>query len=207
MGKIDNKIQKNNDIFEFDKTTHTFKLNGIKIPSVTQILDSAGFNEGIKFIPKDVLDAASDLGTKVHRTTEMYDKNILDVDSLHPVLRNYLTQWIKFRKDFDFVPSEIELIKYHSLYKYAGIIDRIGASRGKLTLIDIKSGIYVKSHEIQTAGYEILYNENLSPKDHIKQRLLVYISEDSYKVEINKNSIDKNVFISALTIHNYKRSK
>lgn len=195
------------DNFEFDKTIHSFKLNGIKIPSVTQILDGAGLNDAIKFIPKEILDAASDLGTKVHRTTELFDNNTLDIDFLHPVLRNYLDQWIKFRKDYDFVPTEIELIKYHSLYKYAGIIDRIGTARGKLTLIDIKSGIYTKTHEIQLAGYEILYNGSFPTKDHIKQKLLVYISENSYKVVECKNPNDKNVFLSALTIHNYKRSK
>lgn len=193
--------------FEFDKATHTFKLNGIKIPSVTQILDGAGLNDAIKFISKETLDAASDLGTKVHRTTELYDNGTLDIDFLHPVLRSYLDQWIKFRKDYDFMPTGIELIKYHPIYKYAGIIDRIGTSRNKLTLIDIKSGIYVKTHEIQLAGYEILYNDILLHDKKIKQKLLVYISENSYKVVECKNPNDKNVFLSCLTIHNYKRSK
>lgn len=188
----------------FNDKLHEYRLNDVVIPSVTQVIKDAGLTN-FDWIDPNLLERKADLGTKVHLTTEYYDKSILNLDSLNPVLLEYLESWIKFRKDYEFEPTEIELQLAHPLYRFAGTIDRIGYIKNGLVLLDIKSGTIQKVHEIQTAAYELLYNQGKKRSDQIKRRLAVYIREDGYKVQEFKNKNDANVFLAALTISNYKK--
>jgi hypothetical protein len=186
----------------YNDINHEYKLDGMTIPSVTQVLKGAGL-VNLDFVNEQLLEEKADLGKKVHLTTELYDNGTLDLDELHPTLKAYLDQWIKFRKDFNFIPTEIELQLFHKLYRYAGRIDRVGLAQGVLTELDIKSGMKFKHHAIQNAGYELLYNQGKKRGEQVKKRMTVYLSTDGYKVEPHNNENDKNVFLSALTISNY----
>lgn len=186
----------------FDEDLHRYTFNGLHIPSVTQILKTAGL-VNLDWIPVEVLEQKADLGKKVHSATELYDKNDLNFDALHPALLDYLTGWIKFRKDFNFEPTEIEMQIVHQTYRYAGRIDRVGMMGKDLILLDIKSGTKQKTHAIQTAGYELLYNQNKKAKELIKRRFVVYLSPTGYEVEEHKDKNDRGVFLAALSITNY----
>ncbi len=193
------------DELSFEENNHEYKRNGVIIPSVSQIIGDILIN--LDFISKELLEEKADLGKKIHKTTELYDRGNLNSNSLHPILRNYLNSWIKFRKDFDFEPIEIELMGFHPLYNYGYRIDRIGMSKKDKVLLDIKSGTKQKSHAIQTAGYKLGHDYGKNKKEQIKKRMTVYLSETSYEIEPNNNPNDMNVFLAALTIYNYKRSK
>ena len=186
----------------FTAENHEYKFAGVQVPSVTQIIKDAGL-VNFDFISDELLEAKADLGNKVHKAAELNDNGILDYEDLHPKLRGYLDSWIKFRKDFGFTPSEIEMAYYHPLYRYAGRIDRIG----DMTLIDIKSGTVQKTHPIQTAGYAELFNYKKPKREQIKRRLAVYLTPENYKVIEHKESSDRNIFLAALTIANYKKNK
>ena len=190
----------------FDKDTHEYKVNGLVIPSVTQIIQGAGLTNFAN-VPDFILQEKADLGTKVHSATELYDKGTLDKKSLHPILKKYLNSWIKFKKDFDFVVEDIEEVYYHPLYKSIGRVDRVGTIKSKKVLLDIKSGVKYKTHAIQTAGYKILHDYGKPKSEQIKERYTVYLSETGYKVEPNKDQTDENVFLAALTIFNFLNKK
>jgi hypothetical protein len=188
----------------FNEETHTYKLDGVIIPSVTQILNESGL-VNLDWIDADLLAETADLGQKVHSTTELYDTQDLDFNKLHPTLKNYLDGWIKFKKDYDFIPMEIEMQLSHPVYRYAGRIDRVGFIGKDLTVVDIKSGTKQKVHALQTAGYKCLYDVDKKKIEQIKRRICVYLNQDGYEVEEYKSAQDINVFLSALTITNYKR--
>ena len=190
----------------FNPETHEYKEDGLTIPSVTQILKESGLIN-FDYLDPGLLAMKADLGTKVHQTTEYEDMGTLDIGSLDPLLEGYLEGWIKFKADFNFIPLEIELQLSHSLYRYAGTIDRTGLVGKDLILLDIKSGTRTRTHSLQTMGYRLLYDQNKKPKEQIKKRLCIYLNEfGQYKVEENKDDItDKSVFLSALTICNYLR--
>jgi len=188
----------------FDAEKHEYKFDGKVIPSVTQIMEYSKLVD-LEWVSKELLEEKGDLGTKVHKATELYDQNILDIDDLHPVLRNYLNGWIKFKKDYDFQIKEIEQIYYHPKYSFAGTLDRVGIAQSVKTLVDIKSGTKQKVHEIQTAAYKLLYDLGRPKKEMIKKRLIVYLSETGYKVEPNNGLYDDKIFLAALTIYNYKK--
>lgn len=190
----------------FDDATHQYKLDGLIIPSVTQIIKDAGL-VNLDWINPGLLAEKADLGTKVHQTTEYYDTDTLNIEELHPILKAYLDGWIKFKEDYKFTPTEIELKLVHSLYKYAGTIDRVGLMNGILTLLDIKSGSKQKSNAIQTAGYTLLYDQDKKKTEQIKKRMVVYLSPEGYKVEPHTDPNDIAIFHACLTICNYKRKK
>lgn len=197
--------------FTYNDELHEYKLNGLKIPSVTQVIEDV-FPMS-EFIPKELLKQKADLGKKIHSTTELYDKGTLDEKSLHSILQNYLNQWIKFRKDYnvqfnlELLSENIELMAYHSVYKFAGRIDRTCLVSKEKSIIDIKSGTEQKTHQLQTAAYSMLVNQLLDKKLQIKKRYAVYLSETDYKVKPHTNTNDENIFLSCLSIYNYKRRK
>jgi hypothetical protein len=96
---------------------------------------------------------------------------------------------------------------YHSIYKFAGRIDRTCLVEKEKSIIDIKSGIEQKTHQLQTAAYSMLVNQLLDKKLQIKKRYAVYLSETDYKVTPHINTNDENIFLSCLSIYNYKRRK
>lgn len=190
---------------EFEESTHIYKVNGSVIPSVTQILKEAGLID-LSFVDKDVLAYTSDLGRKVHETTELYDKGILDLESLHPLLKGYLDAWIKFRKESGFEPLIIEVMYHHPIFHYAGRIDRIGMMGKDLIQLDLKSGTAQAAYALQSAAYTELYNANNS-KPNIKKRFAIYLSPNGkYNLKPYTDKNDLRVFYAALTLTNYKRS-
>ena len=188
----------------YNDIKHEYQLDGMIIPSVTQVLKGAGL-VNLDFIDKDLLAEKADLGHKVHSTTELYDLGTLDLFSLHPTLSNYLDSWVKFRKDFNFQPTEIELKLHHELYRFAGTVDRIGTMNNELILLDIKSGKKFRTHEVQTAAYKLLFDQGKKKTEKIKKRYAVYLSEHGYKLEPHTDTNDTAVFLAALTINNYLR--
>ena len=88
----------------FNEDRHEYSLDGQRLPSVTQLL--APLVDYSK-VPKDVLERAQQLGTAVHRMTELFDNDDLDEDSLSDELRPYLAGWIKFRAECQFEPERI----------------------------------------------------------------------------------------------------
>lgn len=190
----------------FNEDKHEYQYNKLTVPSVTQIISGAGL-VNFDFISKELLEEKADLGRKIHTTTELYDQDILEISTLHPILVNYLESWAKFKKDYGFIIKELEEMYFHPLYRFAGRVDRVGFIKDKLCILDIKSGVKSKTHGLQTAAYKLLYNYGKPKKELAKDRYIVYLTQDGYKVEQNKEETDEQVFLAALTIFNYQRRK
>ena len=113
-------------VLEFQESTHTYTLDGVRVPSVTQILKPMYSFYGV---PDEVLQAKAELGTNVHRACELLDNDDLDEDSeeglaaLEPIA-GYLAGYKKFKADKKPVVIANEQRLYHPLHKYAGTIDR-----------------------------------------------------------------------------------
>lgn len=193
----------------FDEENHLYKLDEKVIPSVTQILKEAGLSS-FGNVPEHILEPACILGKHVHKATELADLDMLDRESLDPLYLQYLESWESFKQDYLFVPDFIELELFHQTLKFAGRIDRVGMIRIKnqnlRAIVDIKTGMKTKEVAIQTAGYQLLFNNSVIRKDQIKIRLAVFLKPSGYKVETYTNKADENIFISALNITNYLRS-
>ncbi len=185
--------------FAFDPESHVYTLDGLVVPSVTQVLQGAGLVD-FSHVSKGVLDRASAFGTAAHMATALEDEKSLDIFSMDPELQGPVDAWNKFKQDIGFIPEIIEIPLYSDKYKFAGTPDRFGMIDKDKVLVDIKTGAMTKATAIQTAGYEIL-----APYK-IKRRIGVQLLMDgTYKVHEYKEKSDKAVFLSALNIFNYKR--
>lgn len=122
----------------FDEPSHTYHYEGRVVPSVTQVL---GKLHDFSMVPKDVLAAACERGTIVHKLCEYHDQGDLDPESIGDYWP-YLDAWIAFRQDYGAEWEAIEERHYSDRYGYAGTLDRRGTLRklGGRWIVDAKTG-------------------------------------------------------------------
>ncbi len=186
----------------FDADKHQYRLDGKPIPSVTQILKSAGM---ISFdsVPRDVLDAAAKFGTAVHLATELADRGTLDHDALDPALAPYLQAWRDFVSDHAARIDGIEGRVCSHRWLCAGTYDRVMTIGRKRILADLKTSVALSpAVGPQTAAYAAMFEELTAIK--IRERWAIRLTADGYRVTVLKDKSDLNVFLSALQIHNWK---
>jgi hypothetical protein len=209
------------DILTFNEQYHCYQLNGRGMSGVSGILKSAGLVD-LSGIPPEVLESARNFGTAVHKACELYDLGILDFDTLSPELMPYLQAWIRFKKETGFVVVDIEKPVFSKKWWYAGTLDRRGFVGKKKIIADIKSSSSIyPSMKIQQSGYEIAeeesgeyqLNRDGEIKDLVKgektdERWIVQLLKDgSFKLHICNDPNDKQIFLSCLQIHKFKKQE
>ena len=192
-------------ILQFDEKTHRYFVGGRASLSVTQILEVAGITD-FSIVNKDLLDRASKFGQAVHRATELHDLGTLDKSSLDEPLVPYLEAWKKFCHDEISEFLEIEVPIWSKRFSFAGKPDRVAFDkRRRLILPDIKTSRELSSSvKLQTAGYQIGWEEQESPAK-IARRVGVLLQEDGnyYSEEFTDRS-DKDDFIACARVAAFK---
>lgn len=126
-------IQINNHTLEFYKDTHTYLVDGICRPCVSDILKFK-FNDYIN-VPKSVLEQASIKGTALHSAIETYEKTGQESDLKE--FRNYL--FLKKAKGFENVENELPVIyEEDGEVLFIGTLDQIILINEKLGINDFK---------------------------------------------------------------------
>lgn len=137
------------------ESTRAHQVNGLPIPSVTQILKATGVSADFSHVDPIVLDRKRQIGQAVHVATHYNDEGDLDAQTIAPEVRPYLEAWQRFRRDRDFVPRLLETVVYSQAHHYIGRFDRFGSVHLRsAVLLDIKIGDPdAASADLQTAGY------------------------------------------------------
>jgi hypothetical protein len=124
---------------------HEYYWNGVRVPSVTEILDDVGIVD-YSSIPFGVREMALQRGSDVHTATHYDDENDLEFDEelwlaneigyereyqrtgrgVAPTRAGYVAAWRKFRRETGFTPDLIEHKGYNEAYRFAGTLDRMG---------------------------------------------------------------------------------
>ena len=128
-------------VVEYDDSTHSYIVDGIEVPSVTQLLKRR-FGGKYDGIPKAVLENAARLGTMIHEAIEEAEKG--DTDTYEPPeevkdeYRSY--RFLKKQYGFTCIGNEIlVLIPHKGEIIAAGRMDMLVSSReGKTGVADIK---------------------------------------------------------------------
>lgn len=123
--------------FEFVEESHTYLLDGERLPSVTEILSPLQA-ESFAAINPAVLQAAADRGTAVHEITEVIDYDLDYEELLSPELVPYSDAYEEFLMDHDVEWHGIEM-PVHFFEQYAGTVDRFGFVDGAPAVLDIKT--------------------------------------------------------------------
>lgn len=144
------------DIFIYDEINRNHTLNGISIPSVTQILQPLS---NYDIVPMDRLYNACNFGLALHKTIELYLLDKLDESILDPALK---ASFIGFRKWYcnyseilgfvpAAVPAKIEIAEYNKKLRYCGKPDLVFTD----AIIDFKSRKFNPIVDpLQMAGYD-----------------------------------------------------
>ncbi len=181
----------------FDPVKHEYRDGDRVIPSVTQILAPLS---DFSFVDADVLSAAQEFGTAVHRACELYDLQQLDIDALDPELRPYLDGWIKFCHDHSCQWVAIEKRVYCETMGYAGTLDRVGFVGLDSAVVDIKSGSAMfPSVGPQLAAYAHAY----SAIARSMKRYAVRLFPGSYELKQYTSPTDLSVFMSLITLRSF----
>lgn len=123
----------NGHTLEYDDDTHTYIVDGVIKPSVTQIL-------GLKFndyagVSSEVLERASQKGTAMHKAIEMFERAGQGNDSKE--VRNY--KFLKSHYNWTSIENEVPIIyEENGEVLFAGRLDQIIEIDGKLGINDFK---------------------------------------------------------------------
>ena len=179
-------------LFYDDK--HVYELDGVKLPSVSEILRFIS-REVYSDISQFTLDNAAERGKAVHRACEQILKykecEITDDNA------GYIKGFVKFLKDnaCDFTLIE----KAMAGEDFAGTLDLYGTMNGKNVIVDIKTVSAVNKPLIkaQMNGYKILAEHNGHKVDELY--CLQLLKDGKYR--IYQVAIDDTEFKACLTLH------
>jgi len=131
---------------DYDSGSHIYSDHGIRIPSVTQILNPP---ESKRWYTH----GSAERGTEAHELCAKWAQNPKDwpkenyVDSFAWWVMDNDPQWLKIES---MVEGEIDG------YRFAGRLDGFAAIRGETTVIDWKTGKKARYHHAQVAAYSLV---------------------------------------------------
>jgi hypothetical protein len=189
---------------DFDEASHTYRLDGRPVPSVTQVLDPLMVWDGI---PPDVLELARVRGGYVHEACDLLDRGQLDWATLDPALVPYVEGYQNWLADSDVTIVASELRVCHRPLRYAGTLDRLAMLRDALCLVDIKATAVVPlTVGPQTAAYLEATKETSGAK--VRRRHCLHLNPKhprGYKLHALTEPGDFSVFVSALNVYNWRQ--
>lgn len=148
-------ISANHNEIIFDELSHTYTLNGVVLPSVTQVMKRLS-KEYYTDINQAVIEKAGKRGTKVHQAIELYETmGVYDEQ-----VKDYVLQYLRAKSAYKFTPIKQELMLTNGIY--CGTVDMIANMNDKLVLIDLKATSKINDIlvEVQLAGYRQLLSDN-----------------------------------------------
>lgn len=189
----------------FDAETHTYRLGGEVIPSVTQVLESI-YADAYSGIPAAIIDRKSEIGRVVHAASELIDQDDLDDESVDPAIAGYLDAYRDFLRAVEPVWTHSERQLAHPTWRFAGTLDRCGLIDGHLSIVDLKTTVNLHpAVGLQLAGYDVLHQHNDPSAGELAKRYALQLKPDgTWKLVPFAESDDYRVFQSLLTVHHWR---
>lgn len=189
----------------FDPAEHRYTLDGRVLPSVTQILEPYEDWSGIN---PEVLAAAMERGTRVHAAAALMLDGFIGPHDSGDDIAPYLVQFEKFLAESGFVSVLSEARVCSEKLGYAGTLDLYGGlPKRKCALIDIKTGSVPRTAGPQTAAYARALKECHGYGMDTKYRYALLLRPEGYKLVPLEDPNDDQVFLAAITMHNWSNQK
>ena len=179
-------------------------------PSVTTIIGGTlskgkGFEQWLGNHPSykiacEERDKAADRGTLVHDLAEKYMHGE-SVEAEDEEICKHLMSFEKFWRDNEIQMIDTELFMWHKDVPWAGTCDIIAKMNGKYAIIDIKTGGYYKSHEIQLNMYAELLSKITGEEIGILAGLYTkgrWIREPNYQLKKFKFNLDIAISVDSV---------
>lgn len=188
----------------FEAGSHTYRLDGKEIPSVSKILEPlsrAAYGD----VNPVVLNMAASRGTDIHQAIEDY--NLFGEYSVSDEYEGYMDAYLKWYslRNPEVIKTEIRV--YHSVLLYAGTADLICKIGEDICLVDYKTSSKVqdKIYRVQLEAYrQALERFGVS----ITRKMVLHLKNDGSFEEVLYPVSDMEawrVFGSLKTIYDYTR--
>lgn len=189
---------------DFDEPTHTYKIDGKVVPSVTQCLQLL---DPYASVDRAVLEAAAAFGQSGHTAMALLVRGRLSWKSLDRALVPYIeagAEWLKHAQA-DMLITSNERIVAHELLGYAGTLDLTAVDDRSNYIIEFKfTSALSLTVGPQTAAYEHAIRASSENGIRHWRRLCVTISAGKYSVDEMTNPGDWPMFVSCLNITKWK---
>ncbi len=193
--------------FTFDAVRHLYLVQGRPVPSVTQVLHSAGLSANYSIVEAAVLERKRIIGEYVHKATQYLDEGCLDIDTVDPEIQPYLAAYERFLRESGFRPRLVEQRVVASINGMlcGGTVDREGLMGEKLWIIDLKciDRLY-PSFAVQTAGYQLLLPKPVTPPFKYTRAVLQLKRDGAYKLTTYDDPAEFDIFRASLTVTVWK---
>jgi len=211
----------------FNPDGHTGYHDGKLWPSVTQIIKAAGLSR-FNGVPEENLEAARIRGRAVDKACEFIDKGLRfqwPSPEIERMFGGYVDAYRKFCADLDYKSELVQHIVHDHTYQYFGILDTFGTAdylrlpaylkatfqiKGRhWLLIDRKTGPFGADVGLQLAGYLRALETApffTGPKSTMILRLGLKLNYDGTYDPPTPfiHPLDEKIFLSALTVTNWK---
>lgn len=197
-------------VLTFDPGPHRYALDGVHVPGVTDLLKAAlNFAQ----VPPEVLAAACERGTTVHRVVELDAQGRLDEDTVDDRVRGHFAQWRLFRRQTGFQVIATEARVHSARFGFAGTLDLLGRFPGDppnvYALPDLKTcALAPATVGPQSAAYETAAREcGLVPLTARVRRFSLRLNPSlpSYRLDPLTDGRDWAVFSSIVTLWRFLR--
>lgn len=192
--------------FTFDEETHTYKLGGMRVPSVTEIIAPLSDHSRV---PQETLEYKRSLGKAVHKAIEYWENGVFDLYEHDPMILPYFEGWLKFKKESGFRAMWCEKPVASTKLRIAGTPD-VGGSRSPTAniadeLLDVKCVYAIDpATGVQLAGYDII-GRDFNKGWNIKTRGAVQlIGDGTFRYHLFNNPNDAHVFRACAAIYSWK---
>lgn len=138
----------------FNTDEHLYRMRGVVVPSVTQVLRGSGYIN-LEGVPPLILAAARDRGRRVHQALHYLLEDDLDLSTVDEQDRGYLESAQAYLAVNVRIPIRMEFRLWSERYAVAGTADLLALhSDGFVSVDDFKSGDPDDvAADLQTAAY------------------------------------------------------
>lgn len=157
--------------FSFTESDHSYWLEGVRIPSITQLIQKGGLVSGEHFFT----EASRARGTEIHTLCTAFDLGALVQANLEGPHSGYVLAYLAASAQMKPEWTRIEEADYHAGLKFAGRIDREGIVLRQFSIVELKSAVKAAHHAVQTALQTILTEPRHKLPLTTVQRLCIYL--------------------------------
>lgn len=186
----------------FHNENHIYELDGVKIPSVSEILYPLG--DDIEEDLENVFEAAAERGTILHKVIELLLLGETEVE--YPSqYESYVDAIRLFLSEHTITPIAIEKPVYHTTMLYGGTPDLLCEFDNFISILDYKFVAQVQKTKVkaQTNGYaKIYYDEGV---DIEKLYVVQFLPDGNYRLYPIK--VDDTEFDLCYDIYQLKNKK
>ncbi len=191
---------------EFEESTHTYRVNGQEVPSVTTICRFLNYD--VKSDRPMLVREAADRGSRVHAACAAIDWGI--DPNIEPDTEGYINAYCRFLEDYAPEWDGIE-ISLGIENEFAGTIDRYGTMSGERVVLDIKTGskVNVPYVDAQLAAYSMLIHASeLVPLSETMHHWCLKLGRDgTYKLFKTGTDSTPSLFPVCKQIHEHLSRK